>query len=122
MQAVGTLVEPAAVHDLEVPFRPGFDVTAVHAEVGEPGNRSRSAADRSGTWITRISPRPPCCWQTRRARAMAASRWGQSGVMSTSTSGRRAPVSWPSLAAAMSGLGDATAGGHMVGVVVQQPI
>jgi hypothetical protein len=45
---------------------------------------------------------------------------GQSGVVSSSTSGRRWAAGWLPLALGMSGVGDAAAGGHMIGVGIQQ--
>src|SRR5215213_4619684 len=91
--------------------------------VGEPRKRVCSAACWSGTSITRTSALLASCVPTRSTSAMAASRLGQPWKVNTSTRGRGlAGGGEAELVAAMSGRGDAAAGGHVVAVVVQQPV
>src|SRR5215218_4115356 len=91
--------------------------------VGDPKNRVCLAACWSQMSISRTSALQASSTQTCWTSAIAASRWGQPGVVSTSTRGGRWAGAWPAgLVAGSLGLRDAAAGGHLVDMVVQQPL
>src|SRR5215213_10948831 len=121
-QAVLALVEPAAAEVLDAPVGVRLDVTAIDPDGRRPqepglfGGLLVGDLDHSNLGVT-VKLRADALRQRDRAGPV-----GQPGVVSTSTRGRWVG-GWPAgVVAGSSGLRDAAAGGHVVAVVVQEPL